>query len=58
VTETAKRQPDKDELRQTTRELRERLDAIEEAIDKAQLILSEVEHAVGLVLDDGCRYDE
>ncbi len=49
---------DQAELRQITRELRALLDRIEEAIDQAQTVLDEVEHAAGLVMDDGRRDDE
>ncbi len=50
--------PDQADLRQSTRELRAHLDAIEDAINKAQMVLSEVEEAAGLVMDDGRRDDE
>ncbi len=49
---------DQDELRRTTRELRALLDRIEETIDQAQTVLSEVEEAAGLVMDGGRRDDE
>lgn len=41
-----------------TRELRARLDALENAVAEAQDLLSEVETAAGLVRRDGSRVDE
>lgn len=46
------------DVRALTRELRERLDAIESAVTAAQLTLVALEDAAGILRPDGTRDDE